>query len=1113
MKKITTMKTQVLSFILLVFSFAISHAQDIAINEIMASNNTTISDEDGDFEDWIELYNYGATSVNLEGFGLTDDADLPFKWVFPSFTLAPNAYVLIWASNKDRTAVGEPLHTNFKISSGGEAILLTNAASVLVDEAPSVALDPDVSYGRQPNGTGPWLFFYTSTPNASNTGTGLPELLVPPTFSQASGLYTNAFDLTISHSNPDAVIVYTTDGSEPLIDNLTGTDFNYKNEYPLDVGDPLGPMLTGSYTSAVYAQALNIYDRSPEPDQLTTKNTNQDPLYTPINPVRKATVIKARAYVSGIASKIAAETFFVWSGGNPYNIPVLSLQIQENLMFDYYNGTYTSGIDFDTWRLENPNNTQSFRPEWNNYWRRGRDWEYPVNIQFFEPNGTELNSILSQNGGFRIHGNNSRKGAIKNLRFYARSEYDEESVFEYNIFDNPIPDATVPDNNEFKRILLRGDGSGGPVAYDVVFNRTMQPIFNGITRIKPVIHFINGEYWGLNAVRDRIDDHHYALNFDLDKDNVVIVDCKGSNCELDEGTDDDYQDYIDMRDFIINNDMTNPTLYNQVTDMLDMVSFIDHFVLEIFAANDSYERAFWKARVPENNGYGDGKWRLSVQDFEASLKDDTNWLESYSATTGRSDNNILLGNLLVNEEFKIQFINRFADVLNTVFTTTYFNNVVNQTFDEIEPYLAENTNRYPRDDFYEASEKTDLLDWGTNHPTAQRNQIKDYFTIANIVDLDLNVSSSEAGFVKISTITIDSETPGVPENPYPWTGKYFQGIPVTLMATALPGYEFSHWSGSVSGTDPILEVTPTGDMQIQANFVEGAAPPEVVYFWFMDGEISNNTPLEFLDATYASNALNSSIVYSSCLVGYPFNSDDPNWRKASFERKNSPTPLNYRPEANNDIPYTSDIMKGIQVKQPFRSGDLENFMEFEVPTSDFENIKLSFAVSSDGAAQTLLIDYWNGSEWSTANLANPSETIAEDYELKLFDFSNVTEANDNPDFTIRMRFDGADMYAEEGKEVVFNNIAIEGDSTLSNDGIVEKPVFKVFPNPTNDILNIKTSEPVDQIIFYNIYGQVVNNYFPEGLNFEINIEDFSQGIYLMRVYSNQTERTLKIIKN
>lgn len=179
----------------------------------MASNNTAISDEDGDFSDWIELYNYGSTPINLQGYGLSDDTATPFKWTLPSFIIQPDTYLLVWASDKDRTIAGQPLHTNFKISSGGEAITITNPQGVLIDESP--------------DGTGSWLYFYTSTPNASNTGTGLTELLTPPVFSQQSGLYTSSFDLTISHSNPNAVIVYTTDGSEPLIDNLTSTDYNY----------------------------------------------------------------------------------------------------------------------------------------------------------------------------------------------------------------------------------------------------------------------------------------------------------------------------------------------------------------------------------------------------------------------------------------------------------------------------------------------------------------------------------------------------------------------------------------------------------------------------------------------------------------------------------------------------------------------------------------------------------------------------------------------------------------------------------------------------------------------------------------------------------------------
>jgi hypothetical protein len=77
----------------------------IVINEIMSSNNSVISDEDGSFEDWIELYNTGSDTINLEGYGLSDNPQQPFKWVFPSYPVAPDEYVLIWASGKNRKPI------------------------------------------------------------------------------------------------------------------------------------------------------------------------------------------------------------------------------------------------------------------------------------------------------------------------------------------------------------------------------------------------------------------------------------------------------------------------------------------------------------------------------------------------------------------------------------------------------------------------------------------------------------------------------------------------------------------------------------------------------------------------------------------------------------------------------------------------------------------------------------------------------------------------------------------------------------------------------------------------------------------------------------------------
>jgi len=1086
-----------------------SFAQNIAINEIMSSNLNTINDEDGTPQDWIELYNYGTDAVSLSGYGLTDDPTLPYKWVFPAVIMQPNSYLLVWASSKNRIIVGQPLHTNFKISASGEQLVLTNLDGILVSESPQTALPHDVSLGRQPNGTGAWLYFYTSTPTSSNSGFGFEQLLMPPTFSQNSGFFTNSFDLTLSHPNPIAVIVYTLDGSEPDINNLNGTTFQYKNVYPIEIGSTPSPLLSESYTSLQYSNPITIVDKSAQPDYLTTKNTQQELIYVPLTPVRKTTILKAKSYVNGVPSKTVSKSYFIWAEGNPYNFPVISFQTQENNLFDYNLGTYTAGVDFDTWRANNPDNPQYYRPEWCNYARSGSAWEYPINVEIFKNSV----SVLNQNAGFRIHGNNSRTFLVKSLRLYADTDYEERDYFEQNLFDVPIYDAPNPNNIRFKRIAMRGNGEGGSIAYDVVFNRLMQPVYNGVDRVQPVVHFINGEYWGLSAIRDRVDQYHYGNNFNLNKDNVAIVDCSGSNCELDEGLNEDYLDYNDLQNYIISNDMANPTFYTQVTNRLDIVSYIDHMVLQIYSGTNGYERGFWKARTPENSGYGDGKWRTSVKDFESSLSNNQDWLVHWATISG-SPNEAIFANLLANPEFKNHFINRFADLLNSVFLPEHFLSVVNSTFDEVTPYLAENFNRTPAANFYTTDNKQNLITWGNNHPALQRTSIKTHFGITNTVNIILNVSDEVAGFIKMNTIEVTDNTPGIAVNPYPWSGIYYKNIPVTLTAKAKEGYTFTHWSGDVSGTSPQITFTPDVDKQIQANFVLDTSGLSVAYFWYLSDTIPNNLPLQSLNATFSTTNSTGSLQFQSCLVGYPFTSTDPNWRTASMERRNAPTPLNYFASANTDLPYNSSIMKGIQIKQPFKNGILENTLRLVFSTVNLQQIKISFAVETDGAATGLIFDYWNGNQWINTGISNPTAAISAGYALITVDLSAVISANNQSELQFRIRFEGENLFLIEGKRVQFNNIAIQAQQNLSYSNPIEDGLkFSVYPNPASSKIQMMSNEPIMQVDLYNLYGQRMLHLTPNSTSINIDIQNLQQGIYLLKARSEGLkEKVVKIIK-
>lgn len=206
-----------LSFLLLTLTlYAAGNpvSAQVALNEIQASNGITIADEDGDFEDWIELYNYGNETVNLSGYGLSDEYDDPFRWVFPTVAIGPGEFLLVWASGKDRTTPASALHTNFSISADGEEIILTDPDGERVDELPPEPIPRDLSYGRVPDGIGDWFFFSEPTPEGENSTEPFSEVLEPPQFSHAEGPHPEPFQLTLFAEN-EADIYYTTDGSMP----------------------------------------------------------------------------------------------------------------------------------------------------------------------------------------------------------------------------------------------------------------------------------------------------------------------------------------------------------------------------------------------------------------------------------------------------------------------------------------------------------------------------------------------------------------------------------------------------------------------------------------------------------------------------------------------------------------------------------------------------------------------------------------------------------------------------------------------------------------------------------------------------------------------------------
>ena len=198
----------------------------IMINEFSASNLNQFVDDHSDYGDWIELYNAGTSPVDLDGYYLSDDSLQNTKWQFPVGTMVTaQGFIRIWASGRN-VVVDTNYHTNFTIKqtkNNPESIVLSNPLGIRID---MIRIKQKTqlghSYGRTTDGSNNWSIFQSPTPNASNnTSTAYTAYADRPDFSLIAGFYPSAQTLSITTTEPNADIYFTTDGKLPSTASLT----------------------------------------------------------------------------------------------------------------------------------------------------------------------------------------------------------------------------------------------------------------------------------------------------------------------------------------------------------------------------------------------------------------------------------------------------------------------------------------------------------------------------------------------------------------------------------------------------------------------------------------------------------------------------------------------------------------------------------------------------------------------------------------------------------------------------------------------------------------------------------------------------------------------------
>lgn len=398
--------------------------------------------------------------------------------------------------------------------------------------------------------------------------------------------------------------------------------------------------------------------------------------------------------------------------------------------------------------------------------------------------------------------------------------------------------------------------------------------------------------------------------------------------------------------------------------------------------------------------------------------------------TGDSLRTAMLRSLLQNDTFKNLFINRFADHINTIFTPNRITKIVTDMYEIIKPELNDHFNRWG----IEATNQYNFngwIDFAKKRPDFMKEHIIKHFNLDGLATIQINVSDTSSGYVRINTIDLHSLYSGVSGIVYPWEGQYFKGVPITLIAKPQSGYVFSHWSGYTNSLNDSITIYLSHDLQIKANFKPIPSSDnnsKILHFWLMNSKLPNNQPLDSLAATYTNQLTGGKLYFHSAFLGYPFSKTHPNWRKSSMERRNSPTPINYFSEVFENLEFGKFDMRGVQIRQPFVSSEGENMIEFEVSTIGYNSIKFSLAAMDEDAVDVIYIEYWDVDEkcWMTNGIVPSKQVLGKEYKLLEFDFNRVKYSDNNPAFKFRLRFDGPKLVEDVGNRICVNNIAIQG---------------------------------------------------------------------------------------
>ncbi|MFN3940332.1 MAG: CotH kinase family protein, partial [Chitinophagales bacterium] len=497
------------------------------------------------------------------------------------------------------------LHTNFKIETDGETIVLADPAGAIIDSVFVICQQINHAYGRATDGNPVFAVFTDATPvTTNNTSIPYAGYMEPPTLSATGGFYDDPIHVGITCPDTDAAIYYTTNGETP------------------------------DDTEILYTDSIEIAETG---------------------------VLKAVCFdVAGnyLQSKPATQTYFI---DEAVSLPVIS-------------------ITTDNENLYGPNGI------YDNWWT---DWKKPCYIEYFD---TAHVRAFAQNAAIKIDGGagGSRSLPQKSFRVEPFNDSYGDGVLNYPL----IPRKWFVDNYE-TFYLRNGSNFWNVMPYkDAFMVRTLEGTYNDHMAYTPIIVFLNGEYWGLYELREKLDAGRYKQANNISKDNLDLLSMSywyGLVLRTLNGSD---TGWYAMRDFIYNYPTPDDTLFYDLADAkLDLKNFADYMIAESWFGN--YDWPWNNIKIWRDRG-GDKKWRYAVVDVEWGIGYGWSNVNSdlISYIMGYNDYTAPFLTLMQNQKFYEYFINRYADLMNSTFLSERTLPMEDSIFAQVMPEMGRQLNTW-----------------------------------------------------------------------------------------------------------------------------------------------------------------------------------------------------------------------------------------------------------------------------------------------------------------------------------------------------------------------------------------------------------------------------------